>query len=141
MNVSPNSFLVNANVACILVNKAEFEKDEKTKNEDLRTGAALYSKVISMQDNYVSGYMNRSVAYYKMGVVDSMVADLDKVMKLYPIHPQLPEMYYHAGILYFSNKQYLKAAAAMQSSLKLYPRSAEAQSALHAINDSLHVSK
>ncbi len=141
IEASPNSFLVNANVACILVNKAEFEKDEKVKNADLRRGLALFNKVIAMQDNYVLAYMNRSVAYYKLGQADSMVMNLDKIRELYPIHPQLPEMYYHAGMLYFSNKQYARAAAVLQVSLKLYPRSSETKNALKAVNDSLQAQK
>jgi len=134
INVSPNSFLVNANVACMLVNKSDYEQNEQKRRAELERGAALYTKVLGMQDNAVIAYMNRCVAYYKLQKPDSMVADLDKVMLIYPIHPQLPEMYFRAGMLYYSDKQYSKAVSALQASLKLNPRSTDAQKALNMAN-------
>jgi len=133
VNVSPNSFLVNANVACMLVNKSDAEKDEKKRNEELHRGVALYTKVLGMQSNYVLAYMNRCVAYFKLQQPDSMIADLDQVMRLYPIHPQLPEMYYRAGMLYYTHKQYAKAAAALQVVLKLRPGDIYVQKALNDV--------
>ncbi len=141
VKVSPNSFLVNANVATMLVNKAEFEKDEQAKRLDLQRGLKLFTKVIGMQEHYVLGYMNRSVAYYKLGMTDSMMADLDTVRAIYYVHPQLPEMYYHAGEQYMTEGKYIQASNALQISLKLYPRSPEARAALKAANDSLGAHK
>jgi protein O-mannosyl-transferase len=137
VNVSPNSFLVNANVACMLVNKSDYEQDEQKRRAELERGVTLYTKVLGMQDNAVLAYMNRCVAYYKLQKPDSMMADLGKVMLLYPIHPLLPEMYYRAGMLYYSDKQYAQAASALQASLKLNPRSADAQKALNMANAAL----
>jgi len=134
VNVSPNSFLVNANVACMLVNKSDFEKDERKRNEQLHRGIILFTKVLGMQKDYVLAYMNRSVAYYKLQQADSMVADLDQVRRIYPIHPQLPEMYYRAGMLYYADKQYAKAGAELQAALKLDPRFTDAQKALNEVN-------
>ena len=133
VNVSSNSFLVNANVACMLVNKSDFEKDEKIRNEELHRGIALYTKVLGMENNYALGHMNRCVAYYKLQKPDSMVADLDQVMRIYPIYPQLPEMYYRAATLYYTEKQYAKAVAALQMVLKLHPGDTDAQKALNEV--------
>ncbi len=141
VTISPNSFLVNANVACMLVNNSDFEKDENKRQEELHRGVSLYNKVLGMQDNYVLGYMNRCVAYYKLEQPDSMMADLAQVMRIYPVHPQLPEMYYHAGMLYYSGRQYPKAMVALQTALKLYPRYADAQKALNDVNAAMQPAK
>lgn len=141
INASPNSFLVNANVGCMLINKAEFEKDEKTRIDDLQRGIRLFTRVLGMQENYVLGFMNRSVAYYKLNNADSMVADLDRVRTIYPIHPQLPNMYYHVGELYYNKKQYDRAVAEFQVCLKLDPRYTDAQKYLDMINSKAHDAK
>jgi tetratricopeptide (TPR) repeat protein len=130
INTCPNSFLLNANVACMLVNKSDDERDGPVKTAHLQRSVALYTKVIGMQKNYVPGYMNRSAGYYKLNEPDNMLADLDTVYSIYPIHPQLPSMYYHAGILYLDKKEYGKAEMALQNSLKLNPNSGEARKAL-----------
>ena len=130
INTCPNSFLLNANVACMLVNKSDDERDGPVKTAHLQRGVALYTKVIGMQKNYVPGYMNRSAAYFKLNEPDNMLADLDTVYSIYPIHPQLPAMYYHAGILCLDKKQYGKAEIALQNSLKLNPNSGEVRKAL-----------
>jgi protein O-mannosyl-transferase len=133
IRASPNSFLVNANVGCMLINKSDFEKDEKVRIESLERGVRLFTKVLGMQDNYVLAYMNRGVAYYKLGMADSLVADLDKVRSIYPIHPQLPEMYYRAGMLYFDKNQYARSYDALQQSFKLNPKNTEVLKAINKV--------
>ncbi len=141
INVSPNSFLVNVNVAAMLVNKSDFEQDKKVQAAELHRAVNIFTKVIGMQNNYVLGYMNRCVANYKLGNTDSMVADLNTVMKLYPIHPQLPEMYYRAGILYKDNKQYQQALTALNQSLKLNPGVADVKKAIDEVTKALEQPK
>jgi len=133
IEVSPNSFLVNVNVATMLVNQSDYEKNEPVRIANLRRGVRLYTRVINMQDNYVLGYLNRSIAYLKLGEADSMVADLERVKRLYPIHPQLPEMYYHAAMLYFDHKDYPKADSAMHMSQRLNPNVPEVGNAIRNI--------
>lgn len=140
VEVAPNSFLVNANVACMLINRSDYEKDTARTN-DLHRGVSLYNKVIAMQDNYVLGYMNRSIGYLKLEQPDSMVMDLDKIFKLYPIHPQLPEMYYRAGMLYYQQKQYEKAKAALEVSRKMFPNNQDLQKAINDVNNALQTAK
>ena len=137
IKVSPNSFLVNVNVATMLVNQSDYEKDEQKRIANLHRGVALLTRVLKMQDNYVLGYMNRSVAYYKLGMADSMTADLNRVLKLYPIHPVLPEMYYHAGMLYMANRQFVQADSAMHRSYYLNPRVQDVKNEIGVIEDSL----
>jgi tetratricopeptide (TPR) repeat protein len=141
INTSPNSFLVNVNVATLLINRSDFERDEATRVSNVKRGVRLYTHVIEMQPDYVLGYMNRCVAYYKLGMADSMVADLNKVMQLYPIYPTLPVMYFHAATVYFRNKQYQQAEGAVMQSLKLDPKNGDAQRLLADIRNALQPPK
>lgn len=141
INTSPNSFLVNVNVATLLINRSDFERDEATRVNNVKRGVRLYTHVIEMQPDYVLGYMNRCVAYYKLGMADSMVADLNKVMQLYPIYPTLPVMYFHAATVYFRNKQYQQAEGAVMQSLKLDPKNGDAQRLLADIRNALQPPK
>ena len=141
IKVSPNSFLVNVNVATMLVNQSDYEKDEQKRIANLHRGVALLTRVLKMQDNYVLGYMNRSVAWYKLGMADSMTADLNRVLKLYPIHPVLPEMYYHAGMLYLANRRFVLADSAMHRSYYLNPRVQDVKNEIKIIEDSLALVK
>ncbi len=134
INVVPNSFLVNANVATTLVNRSDMVKDENKRIADLHKALGMFNKVIAMQNNYVLGYMNMSVAYLKLAQPDSTIINLDKVRKLYPIHPQLPSMYYYAGQAYLSSRQYDKAYTTMQQVLKLRPDFVPAQYALRSLD-------
>lgn len=134
IEVVPNSFLVNANVASTLVNMSDLERDENKRKADLHRGVALFSKAISMQNTYVLGYMNRAVAYLKLGQPDSMIMDLNRIKELYPIHPQLPEMYFYAGQAYLSGGQPGKGYSVMQTILSLRPDYQPARYALHKLD-------
>ena len=139
INVVPNSFLVNANVATTLVNRSDFEPDEKKRLEQLNRAIQLFHKVIAMQDNYVLGYMNLSVAFLKLGMPDSMMINLDKVKVLYPIHPALPEMYFYAGQAYFGKRQYDKADSTWSLVLRINPGFRPAQDGIKAVDSVLSV--
>ena len=141
IKVVPNSFLVDVDVAAILVNKSDFETDEQKRIDDLHRATSLFGRAIAMQNDYVLGYMNRSVAWYKLGEADSMKAGLDRVMKLYPIHPQLPEMYYHLGMLYYNNRQYPQADSALLQSLKLNPRNNEVKKTIEEVEKAMQETK
>lgn len=137
INTVPNSFLVNANVACMLINQSDFQPNEQASIAYLKRGVQLYTKVIGMQENYVLGYFNRSIGYLKLGYPDSMATDLDKILTLYPIHPRLPEMYYRAGMLFYEKGQYMSAKNALTVSAKLYPNDPSLQKALYQVDSIL----
>lgn len=134
IDVVPNSFLVNVNVATTIVNRSDLERDTQKRLADLHRGVALFSKVIAIQDNYVMGYVNRAIAYLKLNQPDSMIADLNQVKRLYPIHPQLPELYFYAGDAYCASKQLDKGYAVMQTVLQLNPNFTPAKNAIRSID-------
>jgi hypothetical protein len=138
ITISPNSVLVNANVASTLVNKADTETDEKKKNEALRKGIEYYNKTISIHNTFVSGYMNRGVAYMKLNMPDSAKADYDKVFQLYPNYPSRHEIYYNLGVCFYMNQKVQQAIAIWAEVAKLKPDYVVAQqsinTALQAMN-------
>lgn len=131
VNVSPNSFLVNVNVGVMLINRSDYEKDPKVKRENLERGVKLLTRAMGMVDNYVLGYLNRSIAYLKLEDPDNMMLDLERINVLYPKHPKLPEMYYHAGILCMDKGRFVQAAEAFRWCVKLDPRYPDGQNMLN----------
>ncbi|MBL7689975.1 MAG: hypothetical protein JNM41_00160 [Flavipsychrobacter sp.] len=121
IEASPNSFLVNLNVATILCNRTDYESDSARRRADLERAIPLFDKVIGMQDNFVLGYMNRAIAWLKLGEPDRMVTDLDAVRRIYPIYPQLLPMYYRAAQLYLTRQNADGARRVVQTGLQLNP--------------------
>ena len=126
----PNSVLVNANVAAALIDKSETEKTDEKKRADIHEGIMYLDKAISLHKTYVSSYLNKALAYFKLREPDSVMVNLDVVMKMYPNHPKLPEMYYNCGVNYYLNKQYAPAIHAWETTIRLKPDFFAAQNAL-----------
>jgi protein O-mannosyl-transferase len=94
LKVTPNSILVNANVAASLVSKADYEKDDTKRKEILRTAVAMLDKTITLHRNtFVAGFLNRGIAHYKLGEIEQSIADMNMVKQLYPTYPTLHGMY------------------------------------------------
>lgn len=119
--ISPNSVLVNANVASSLINMSETEKDPEQKKADLRKGIAYYDKAMSIHRSFVSGFMNRGVAYMKLGMPDSAKYNYDQVRTLYPNYPKMEEIYYNLGVCFYLNGQKPEAVNTWQLVLKMKP--------------------
>ena len=141
IKTSPNSFLISSNVASLLVNNSDFEPNEQKRIAQLRAGIQLFDKVLDMQRNYVLGYMNRAVAYLKLNNADSLVLNLDIIRNLYPIHQQLPEMYFYAGDLYQRKSRLQEAKAAFRISLELNPRFEPAEKGIKSVDSALSILK
>ncbi len=88
----PNSVLVCANVAASQITQAD-SKEGKAKEECLKRAVALLDHALSIHPDMVASYMNRGIAYYKMGDMDRAKANLDSVKKRYPTYPTLPGIY------------------------------------------------
>ncbi len=121
INVSPNSTLINANVAATYINMSEREKDESKKIEDLHKGIAYINKELSINNTHVSGYFNRGQAYLKLHQPDSAKYNMDMVLKLFPKYPNMAEIYYNIGVNYYLDKRYPEAIGIWKTVLKLQP--------------------
>ena len=99
----PNSVLVNGNVAAALITMSDNEKNEKVKNEELHRAIGLLDKAISVHPKFVAGFLNRGIAYYKLGMLDSAKRCLDSVRANYPNYPTLKTLYSLLGDYHMKN--------------------------------------
>lgn len=88
----PNSVLVCANVAASYITLAD-AKELKERNKLLNDAIALLNHALTIHPDMVASYMNRGIAYYKLGDMDRAKANLDSVKRRYPNYPTLPGIY------------------------------------------------
>ena len=89
----PNSVLVCANVAAADITEADLAKTPAKRTEFLRDAIKLLDHALSIHHTMVASFMNRGIAYYKLGIMDSAKINLDSAKFLYPNYPTLPGIY------------------------------------------------
>ena len=137
IEVTPNSVLVNADVAASYINMAYDEKDSMKGVDDIHKGISYFDKALEIDPVHVSSFLNRSMAYLKLKRPDSAAMNLDMVRKLYPRYPGMDEMYYNIGVNFYMNKQYQLAINAWQISLQLNPNYALSKNALGVLQNQM----
>ena len=120
---------------------ADGEKDEKGKNYDLHKGIEYYNTAINIDNAFVSGYVNRGMAYFNLRQPDSALWNLDKVRQLYPKYPKLDEMFFNVGVNFYVNKRYPEAVNVWRTTLKINPNYTQAQNALIVIDNQMRAGK
>ncbi len=137
IEVVPNSVLVNGNVAAALIDMADFEKDSVKKHEELVRGVKLLNKATSLHPTYVAAYLNKGIAFFKLGEADSSKKNFDTVARLYPNHPKLAESYYNLGVSFYMQRRYQDAFNSWQTTLRYQPNYAMAQQAIAILTQEL----
>jgi hypothetical protein len=89
----PNSVLVCANVAASYITLADEQKNEQARKDMLYKAIGLLDHALSIHRTMVASFMNRGIAWYKLGDMDKAKANLDTVKSLYPTYPTLPGIY------------------------------------------------
>jgi protein O-mannosyl-transferase len=130
LKYSPNSIIINANVASCYIDMSNVAKDSVEKRADLRMGIDLLKKTTSLHNTYVIGYFNLGLAYFKNECPDSAKMNFDIVRKYYPNYPRLSDFYYNVGVFYYSHKRYPEAIDCWKSTLQVDPQNKDA---LHAL--------
>lgn len=92
LKVVPNSVLVNANVAASYITLADYSKNETERRKYLTDAVAILDHTLDIHKTFVAAYLNRGIAYYKLGQIDKCVENVNKVKELYPTYPTLPGM-------------------------------------------------
>jgi tetratricopeptide (TPR) repeat protein len=93
IKVVPNSVLVNANVAASYITMADYAKDSTERKKYLMDAVAILNHTLDIHKTFVAAYLNRGIAWYKLGEVDKCVENINHVKQLYPTYPTLPGMY------------------------------------------------
>lgn len=89
----PNSVLVNANVAASYITLADFAKDSTERERYLRDAVKILDHTLSIHQKFVAAYLNRGIAWYKLGNIEKTQENIARVKALYPTYPTLPGMY------------------------------------------------
>lgn len=99
----PNSVLVNGNVAASFISMSDYEKDSVKKRKYLTDAIGMLNKALSIHRTFVAGFLNRGIAYFKLGNLDMAKPNFDTVKTLYPNYPTLESLYKLLGQNYMSN--------------------------------------
>ena len=130
---SPNSVIINANVASSYIDMSNVEKDSVLKEQELRKGVALLKHALTFHTTYVIGYFNLGLAYFKLNMADSAKVNFDVVKSYYPQYPRLGEFYYNLGVFYYLHKNLPMAVNCWQTTMKIQPDNKEAIHALQVV--------
>ncbi len=137
IDVVPNSVLVNGTWLQPSLTRLILRKTRKMKSYDLHRGIQLLNKATSLHPTYVAAFLNKGIAYFKIGQPDSAKMNFDIVSKLYPNHPKLPESYYNLGVAFYLKREYPQAFASWNATLKMQPDNAMARNAINILTQEL----
>ena len=99
----PNSVLVNANVAASYITIADYQKTDTARKKYLYDAIDILNHTLTIHRTFVAGFLNRGIAWYKLGDVDRAKPNIDTVRSLYPNYPTLPGMYKLMSDFYLKN--------------------------------------
>ena len=103
LNTVPNSVLVNGNVAASYISMSDYEKNDSIKRKYLFNAINLLNNALGIHRTFVAGFLNRGIAYFKLGDLDKAKPNFDTVKTLYPNYPTLESLYKLLGQNYNSN--------------------------------------
>jgi hypothetical protein len=99
----PNSVLVNANVAASYITIADLQADSTQRLKYLHDAVDILDHTLTLHRTFVAGYLNRGIAWFKLGNIDKAKQNVDSVRKFYPTYPTLPGMYKLISDYYLRN--------------------------------------
>jgi hypothetical protein len=88
----PNSVLLNGNACNRLIEQSEFPKNKAVEMKFLDSAANYGRKALQLHPGYVTTYMNMGLIKFKQGDVDSAATYWDNVIRLFPTHPNVPQI-------------------------------------------------
>ncbi|MES2592521.1 MAG: tetratricopeptide repeat protein [Bacteroidota bacterium] len=120
----PNSALVNGNAGKAYIDMSE--KPENKSQEKELTIKSIYhlSKSVLIHKEYVNGYLNLGVAYFKLKQYDKARENWDIAKRIYPNNPFLKTNLKLMGTVYY-NEAMLKGKKQPFEALKLLEKAVE----------------
>lgn len=88
----PNSIMLNGNGCNRLIEMSEYPKNAAVANKFLDSAANYGRKALKLHPGYVTTYMNMGMIEFKQGDVDSAAYYWDNVIRLFPTHPNVPQI-------------------------------------------------
>jgi hypothetical protein len=128
----PNSVLANGNAGARYIDLSERPENRARQNELLNKAIGYLDKAIAMHERYVTSYINRGLAYYKMGNLEKTRENWDMVEKYYPHYPDIPRYkeilangYLNKGLNLGKEQRFTEAVAEMKKGLEIAPNNPE----------------
>ncbi len=127
----PNSALVNGNAGKAFIDLSE-KPENKSREQELVIKSIYYlNKSVAIHKEYVNGYLNVGVAYFKLKDYDKARANWDIAKRIYPNNPFLKTNMKLLGTVYFNDamkmgaKQPNEALKLLEKALEVDPNNAD----------------
>ena len=127
----PNSALVNGNAGKAYIDLSE-KPENKSQEEDLIKKAIYHlSKSVAIHKEYVNGYLNLGVAYFKLKDYDKARTNWEIAKQIYPNNPFLKTNLKLLGSVYFNDamkmgsKRPVEAQKLLEKALEVDPANSE----------------
>jgi protein O-mannosyl-transferase len=98
----PNSALVNGNAGKAYIDMSELPENKAREKELVQKSLLYLQRAVATHDQYVNGYLNLGVAYYKLGDYTKARECWDMARKIYPSNPFIQRNFALLGQLYYN---------------------------------------
>ncbi len=127
----PNSALVNGNAGKAYIDLSELTKDKKEEKELILKSIYYLNRSVTTHKEYVNGYLNLGVAYFKLKDYDKAKEYWDKASDIYPNNPFLKRNRELLGNTYYNEamkmgmKKPLEAIRLLEKAVEIVPNNAD----------------
>ncbi|MCE9539042.1 MAG: tetratricopeptide repeat protein, partial [Bacteroidetes bacterium] len=127
----PNSALVNGNAGKAYIDLSEKPENKAQEKELIIKAIYHLSKSVAIHKEYVNGYLNIGVAYFKLKDYDKARANWDIAKKIYPNNPFLKNNLKLMGSVYFNDAMNMgskhphEALKLLEKALEVDPNNAD----------------
>jgi tetratricopeptide (TPR) repeat protein len=98
----PNSALVNGNAGKAYVDLSEMPENKAQEKELIMKAIYHLNRAVSIHNQYVNGYLNLGVCYFKLKDYDKAKEYWDKAKEIFPNNPYLKRNYPLLGTVYMN---------------------------------------
>ena len=127
----PNSVLVNGNAGKAFIDLSELPENKKREKELVTKSLVYLQRAVQTHDQYVNGYLNLGVAYYKLEDFDKTKQYWQKAKTIYPSNPflkrnmgLLAQTYYNKAMV-IGAKQPQEAVYLLEQAVEIEPGNAD----------------
>jgi tetratricopeptide (TPR) repeat protein len=127
----PNSALVNGNAGKAYIDMSEKLENKAQEQELILKGIYYLKKSVLIHDEYVNGYLNLGVAYFKLKQYDEARANWEIAKHIYPNNPFLKRNLELMGTVYYNEamtkgrQQPRDAQQLLEKALEVAPNNAD----------------